>query len=206
MGTEMNSWNFLQWVKQIVPGSNANGAADGGFLVDVDITKAMYSTTATYASTTLSTGTVTVAQSIPTIGSTTGTAASYGPFKITRDYDQTSDNLQFRLLGSTVSTSTITLVSWLSNVAVPGASTLSTYNTQSTQYAFTGSTFIAFTLNQSGNSMAQDDVYTFNVSTTGGLIVTVVGGAIVYSSDLVAWDQYGSEMIGTASTQLIRTA
>lgn len=181
----LNLYNYLQFVKQTVPGTNANGAADGGYLVDNDFSSLLLLAT---ASTIVSTGGHTI-----------------GSFKIPRDYDQASDTLQFRFLGSTATTGSTNMVAWLSNLSIPGRSTVSTTANHSTVQTFTNQIFTAYSVDLSGEQLTQDDVFTLNVSTGSGAAITNVGVAMVYASCQVAYDQYGSEQVGL-STQLIRTS
>jgi hypothetical protein len=180
---------FLYGVKQLVTGSNASAAADGGFLQDFDYTQELLSTAAS------------------TFGSTGQFAGN--TFKIGRDYDQASDQLQFRLLGSTAFTGTEVIWVWLTNVRTPGASTVSSTTPQSTLQAFSTGIYTAYSVSASGNGLAQDDVITVNFSTSPATgqanppLIINFGMCATYASCLVAYDMYGVEFVGT-STQEIR--
>lgn len=180
---------FLYGVKQIVTGTNDNQAADGGFLVDVDYSIALASTAAS------------------TIVSTASTA---GPIiKISRDYDQASDQFQFRFIGSTAFTGNLVLWSWLTNIRTPGASTVTSTTPQSTVQTFVNGVYTAYSVSLSKNGLAQDDVVNINFSTSAATgfgnpaAITNFGVCETYASCLVAYDMYGTELIGQ-STQQIR--
>ena len=187
-------FNFLQEIKQIITGTAANTSADGGFLVDVDISKILQQLS---TSSTVSGPVTTYNAIIPSTGS-----LSVGPFSIGRDYDQASDILQFRFTGSTSATSTDTVTSWLTSVTVPGSSSQSTLSAQVVSTAFVANYWNNFGISQAGNGLAQGDVFFLNLSTNNSPI-TVAGGTLTYASCLVAYDMYGNELVGT-STQEIR--
>jgi len=201
-------YNFLQLIKQLKTGSNANQAADGGFLTDVDITPELTVTTFTSTAVTGSTSTVVgstlingVATSQATIPSTGSLAL--GPFHIERNYDQASDQLQWRFLGVTAGNVTEPVAAWLTVYA--GGNSTSPAVTSAVQNAtttFSTGLYTAFAVDTSGNGLVQDDAVILNLSTSTAPI-TLYGGAKVYATTLVAWDEYGTELVGT-STQEIR--
>jgi len=160
--------NFLGLVKQIVTGTNAGQSADGGFLVDNDITVRFPSTL------------------------TSTTTSTFGPFFVSRDYDANSDNLMLRLIcsTSTAGNPTITAVANLTIWTVGSTSTSSTIN-QSTSTAFTTSTITNFGVELSGNGLGYNDAVTVNISTNGGNL-GIIAAAETYSSVLVAFQDYGA--------------
>jgi hypothetical protein len=165
----MNEFNFTSRLKGIAP--------DGGFFRDVDIS-AIAGTPA---------------------GSTfSSTAKTIGPFMIPRDYDEERDVLQLRLLGSTNVTSTLNIVTSAVTAAVVGASTTATQGTTSTNVTFSASsTYNGFILNLSGLGFKRDTI--FKISTVipaSEGVVDLVGGCLVYASDLVAYSQ-NAELVGS---------
>jgi hypothetical protein len=196
---DFDARNYLENIKQIVTGSQLNGSADGGYLRDKDITFQLrgLSTGPIGSTSTVGTNIVSYNTVIPPPGS----SIQYGPFQIPRSYDQTSDILQFRLLGSTATAVTELVLASLA-IYSPGASTASTTATVGTSFTFPANTFTAFSIPASGYGLAQDDAVYLNLqsSTTS---ITVFSGAMVWADCTVAWDQYGSEFVGP-STQEIR--
>lgn len=198
--------NYLYAIKQIITGQNtSSGAADGGFLVDEDISKnlqvistAVTLGTGALSTTVISASTVITNPVIPSTGS-----IQFGPFHIGRDYDQASDTCQFRFTGS-VAAGAVTepIAAWL-NVYAPGAVPSSSTATavQTATCTLVSTTYNAFAVSVSGNSLAQDDIIYLNLSTSTAPI-TVLGGALVYASCQVAWDLFGSELVGTSSQEI----
>lgn len=178
--------NALYMLKQLIVGSNTNGAADGGYLQDIDYSAALFSSA---TSSTIS----------------TTSAGAIGPFKVPRDYDSNSDTLQFRFLGSTGTTTAAPgqpISTFLSLVMTPGGGAAgSTLATHVSSTAFVNGTLTAFSVDVSGSGLAQDDTFYLNLSTTHN--ITLFGAAMVYRSCLVAFSMYGNELVGT-STQEIR--
>ena len=179
-----------------------NCAADGGYLRDQDISYSMR-TLSGVTTGTASTGgvlpvTVSLADAIiPSTGS-----LELGPYHINRDYDQTSDVLQFRFTGYTATSTTEQISAWL-QIWVPGSSTLPTSTTapQNSSTTFPASTLDAFAVSVSGNGLAQDDIVYLFLSTATNPI-TLKGGALVYAATQVAWDMYGVELVGNSSQQI----
>jgi hypothetical protein len=188
--------NFLQEVKQIVTGNNniqgstSNGipfpnvSDDGGFLVDVDISSRIPSTLTSTATSTIST------------------------LFITRDYDQASDNAMLRLICSTstagnptISTS-VALTIWNPNISTTSTSTTVA---QISSTAFVSSTITNYGVDFSGNGLQYGDVISLALSTTGGNL-GLIGAAFTYSSDLVAYQDYGSPQTTVSITTGLATA
>jgi hypothetical protein len=189
----LNEYNYLYGIKQIITGGNVSSAADGGFLEDQDISFELRG---------FSTGATSTVVMYNTVIPSTGTIV-YGPFHIPRSYDQTSDTLQFRFLGTVGANITEPVAAWL-NIYAPGVSTSPANTTVAQNATVTLSTgyYNVFAVSVSGNGLAQDDVIYLNLSTST-VPITVIGGAMVFDSCQVAWDMYGNEFVGT-STQEIR--
>lgn len=214
----LNLFNYLEELKQIITGSGVgpsgagvgvapstqggNCAADGGYLRDQDISYSMR-TLSGVTTGVASTGgvlpvTVTLANAvIPSTGS-----LILGPYHINRDYDQTSDVLQFRFTGSiTGATEANAAISaWLLPYT-PGLSTETATTPQNSSTVFSTSFLTAFSVSLSGNGLAQDDIIYLYLSTASEPI-TLYGGALVYAATQVAWDMYGVELVGTSSQQI----
>jgi hypothetical protein len=180
--------NFLQSLKQIETGTNVGQAVDGGFLRDLDISP----------------------QLVHPLLASTG-VSTFGPFQIPRAYDQESDQLQFRFLGSTAGTGTsaISLIGSI-NIFSTGAiaSVVSPVQTATTTVNNGQISNIGWAIQGAG--LQYPDAFTLTLSTSGGNY-QVMTGAIVISDTLVAWADYNqngtvaAEQVG-ASTQQIRTA
>jgi hypothetical protein len=180
--------NFIQNVKQIITGSNLNLAGDGGYLADEDYSSQF---------------------AVPILCSTG--ISTFGPFNISRDYDQTSDQLQFRFLGSTAGTgiSTITIYAKLLVYSTGGTSYTSPVQVTST--TFNNGVWNSFAVAFQGLGLVYPDTMYVTISTAGGNI-QVATAQKTYSSCLVAWQDTSptnavaiTELVGT-STQQIRTA
>lgn len=179
--------NFLYAIKQLVVGGDPPTtlqAADGGFLRDIDITRA----TGGIGASTIS-----------------STAIVVGPFIVPRDYDETYDTLQLHLLGSTNATGSTLIVAALTTVAKPGSSTTVSLGPTSTRVDFSStSTYTPFTISLSGLGLKRDTVYNISTLTPGSShIFPVRGGNLTYASDLVAYDGTGREQVGTTQ-QMVR--
>ncbi len=205
---DLTLYNYLQLIKQIKTGTNANLAADGGFLVDEDISPSLQVLTYTSTTVTGSTSTLVGATVIngvaeaPAVIPSTG-SLQLGPFHIPRGYDQTSDTLQWRFLGVAAGSVTEPVAAWLT-VYAGGNSTSPAVTTavQNATTTFSAGLYTPFAVNTSGNGLVQDDVVYLSLSTSTAPI-TLYGGAKVYANCQVAWDEYGTEKVGT-STQQIR--
>lgn len=212
--SEFDPINFLSQAKQIETGSNLSTAADGGFLRDTDVTQSFITRTATYSSTT---GITTNAVAYALLASTG--ASTFGPFQVPRAYDQTSDQLQLRILGSTAGTGSSTidvlgLVTVYSTGATAGvASLVSQASTTVGNGAFSN---IGWAIQ--GANLQYPDAFTITLSTSGGNY-QVYTAALVISDCLVGWADPGTapqsgnppvqstgyELVGT-NVQQIRTA
>ena len=175
----MNPYNFLYFVKQLVTGGAPTtpiAAADGGFLKDVDLS----GHSGTPAGSTLS-----------------STALTFGPFMVPRDFDETYDTLQLRLLGSTDTAGDVTVVTSLVSAAVPGSSTTVTLGTTSTVVNFADAlNYAAITLDASKLGLTRDTVFSVSTVIPGvSNQIDVVSGHLSYASDLVAYDMYGNDIV-----------
>ena len=207
--SDIDPGNFLTQVKQIITGSNLGQAADGGYLVDFDVTSVFNSfvlsgSTGAYGANStspLSTGVIT--PTLPTLISTA--ASTFGPFWVPRNYDQTSDQLMFRILGSTSTTGNPSVtISGALTIYAPGQSTSSTTTVQTNVQTFTSATFQNFGLDFSGNGLQYGDAFKLTLSTSGPSI-PVLGVAETYSSVLVAWQDYNGNALLTGGTVATET-
>jgi hypothetical protein len=217
--------NFLREVKQTTTGSNLGTNCDGGFLRDIDVTPQFTSysivttlsgSTGAYGSNSTSPLATGVATSVltPNLALLTSTGAStFGPFQVHRAYDQTSDQFQLRISGSTAGTgqSTITLYGQL-NIMSTGATSVATSAVASAPTTVNNGQFSNIGWGIQGAGLQYPDSFTITMSTSGGnyQVISVVE---VISDCLVAWNDYGPaggsgtayEFVG-GSTQQIRTA
>jgi hypothetical protein len=215
---DFNSNNYLREVKQTTTGSNQGTNCDGGFLVDFDVSDRFLVTTAVLSGSTgaygsnstspLATGVVTLLSSTASFVSTG--ASTFGPFFIPRDYDQTSDNLQFRFLGSTAGTgqSTIALIGTI-QVYSTGGSAAYTSPVSIASTTFNNGVWNSFGIAFNGNGLQYTDAYYLTLSTAGGN-TQIAAASEVYPSCQVAWADYNNtqnvvtENVGT-TIQQIRT-
>jgi hypothetical protein len=197
-------YNFLTEIKELVTGTNVGPSPGGGYLTDVDYSALFTPATASTVIAGFGTSTSTVATTLTPTASVIPSSGSLsvGPFYVPRDYDVTSDLLQFRFTGATNATVTEPIAAWMTSLRAPGSSTASTTAVQNATTSFTSGFYTAFAVTASGNGLAQGDCFYINLSTST-VPITVYGAVETYLSCLVAWDTYGNEKVGT-STQRIR--
>jgi len=184
---DLNPLNYLREIKQVITGTNQGTNCDGGYLRDIDVSPTF---------------------NTPLLVSTG--VSTFGPFQVPRAYDQTTDNLQLRFLGSTAGTgsSTITVYGLLTIYSTGAAAGVASAVASAASVVNNG-VFSNIGWQITGAGLQYPDAFTVALSTAGGNY-QVYSAALVISDCTVAFSDYTNsqnvvtEFVG-GSTQQLRT-